>query len=265
MTTPHTHEHAQGEWPFADASNIQVITTRPVVDEQHPILLVSHDEDDGGWQFLCGTTNKTEDGRVGCLGCLVEADATLRDLADLPLGWTARRSGAGAPWERMKPKSGIDMLREAVQANGHQTILLPPQRPLWGLTVGLQQTYGQPEVLVFGLPPQVMFQMIETLAAMAAGGEKLTHGLRTDQVLERFECELRTIDPAWHGILLGPAMALYEGAPLTALQCTWPDKQGKLPHEEGFDDAYRRRQPQLELSDPEKAGMLPLLQAMGKA
>ena len=57
----------------------------------------------------------------------------------------------------------------------------------------------------------------------------------------------------------------YEGEPFTVLQCLWPDKQGKLPHEVGFDDAFRARQPHLEHADPDRASMTPLLKALGRA
>ena len=46
---------------------------------------MTHDED-GYWQLLCGTTNKSEDGRVACLGDLFERDRTIGALADLPRG-----------------------------------------------------------------------------------------------------------------------------------------------------------------------------------
>ena len=39
-------------WPFDDSPNVAVITTRQVTEDNAPILLVSHDEEDGGWQFL---------------------------------------------------------------------------------------------------------------------------------------------------------------------------------------------------------------------
>jgi hypothetical protein len=87
-------------WPFADPPNLGVITTVKVLDENKPILLVAHDQDDGGWQFLCGTSNDPGDGRVVGLDCIVAKDASLRELADLPLGWCAWRSSSSDPWQR---------------------------------------------------------------------------------------------------------------------------------------------------------------------
>ena len=40
------------DWPFADPPNVVSITVRQVVDRGEPILLVAHDAEDGGWQFL---------------------------------------------------------------------------------------------------------------------------------------------------------------------------------------------------------------------
>lgn len=260
----HDHEHAATDWSFADAVDKKVITTRPVLEEQHPILRVSHDAD-GDWQLLCGTTTADTDARAACFGCMFDKDRTLAELADLPLGWTATRPTAGAAWTREKQRTPLDRVRETIAMEGFQIVLFPPQRPIWSIAVGLQQSFDHPEVLVFGLPPQIMHQMILNLASGVRNGERFDHGSRTDAVLQNLTCELRTIDPTWHELLLGPLNPLYEGAAPRMLQCTWPDKQGKLPHEEGFDAAYRARQPQLELADPERAGMLPLLRALGRA
>ena len=86
-------------WPFAAPPNTASITTRQVL-EGAPILLVTHDADDGGWQFLCGTTDDPADARIVGLGQMYKRDATLGELASLPEGWHASRSAVGQPWHR---------------------------------------------------------------------------------------------------------------------------------------------------------------------
>lgn len=86
-------------WPFDDKPNTASITTRQVL-EGAPILLVTHDADDGGWQFLCGTTNDPEDARIVGLGRMYARDATLGELADMPEGWRAWRASPEAAWQR---------------------------------------------------------------------------------------------------------------------------------------------------------------------
>lgn len=88
-------------WPFQEGKNRAVFTTKPVIHENHPILLVSHDAE-GDWQFLCGTTNRPKDGLVVSLGCIVERDPGLGKLADLPEGWRAFRKSPKSPWQREK-------------------------------------------------------------------------------------------------------------------------------------------------------------------
>lgn len=89
----------ESSWPFNDAKNRGVFTTRPVLDGEHPILLVTHDRD-GDWQYLCGTTNDTKEARVVRLESIAENFPSIREVADLPAGWTATRGGEGEQWVR---------------------------------------------------------------------------------------------------------------------------------------------------------------------
>ncbi len=88
------------EWPFDDPPNTAAITTRSVLDDGAPILLVTHDLEDGGWQFLDGAAASSSEARVVGLGRMCARDASLLELADLPEGWRAWRPNAGAPWQR---------------------------------------------------------------------------------------------------------------------------------------------------------------------
>ena len=85
-------------WPVHEGKNRMCFTTERV-REGSPVLLVSHDKD-GDWQFLCGTTNDPREGALVRLGNMLANDNTLAEIADLPEGWTARRTGLGAKWHR---------------------------------------------------------------------------------------------------------------------------------------------------------------------
>ena len=86
-------------WPFADPPDVAVITVQAVLDGA-PILYVTHDADDGSWQFHTGGEANEEDGRVVSLELIFTSDPSVGDLADLPLGWQAWREAAGQPWAR---------------------------------------------------------------------------------------------------------------------------------------------------------------------
>lgn len=87
---------------FQEDPRLGVITTAPVLAGA-PIVMVSHDADDGGWQFLCGTTSDPADGRVVHLEDIVALDPTVNAVADLPLGWVAFRANVAGEWKR-EPK-----------------------------------------------------------------------------------------------------------------------------------------------------------------
>jgi hypothetical protein len=70
--------------------------------EARPILLVSHDEDDHGWQFLDGDEATPADAAIVGMDCVLAYDPTLAEIADLPPGWTATRTQVGAQWTRAR-------------------------------------------------------------------------------------------------------------------------------------------------------------------
>lgn len=88
------------DWPFEDPPNVATITTRPIVEGSSWIALVSHDEDDGGWQFIGPEGPVEELAMVVALRSIIERDGTIAELADLPLGWQARRDGPNSSWQR---------------------------------------------------------------------------------------------------------------------------------------------------------------------
>jgi hypothetical protein len=89
-----------GEWPFDEAENVTTMTVRQVTHGGQPILYVSHDADDGMWQFLTGGPVEMADAMIVSLREVYRIDSTIGELADLPLGWTAERSALGQPWRR---------------------------------------------------------------------------------------------------------------------------------------------------------------------
>ncbi|HYH82043.1 MAG TPA: hypothetical protein VEX86_19710 [Longimicrobium sp.] len=92
-------------WPFDQGPNVAAITTRGVVFSGAPVLLVAHYSDDDGWGFMDGRLVTMADMAVVSMAEAVQRDATLREIADLPPGWTATRPRVGAPWVRSPDES----------------------------------------------------------------------------------------------------------------------------------------------------------------
>ncbi len=97
MDTKNSHH-----WPFADPPNAASITVRQIIQGGEPILLIVHDNDDGGWQFLTGGSFDTADAMLVSLQSIIRHDPSIADLVDLPLGWAASRAAVGQPWQRQR-------------------------------------------------------------------------------------------------------------------------------------------------------------------
>ncbi|MGF1601476.1 MAG: hypothetical protein ACFCU8_05540 [Thermosynechococcaceae cyanobacterium] len=93
------------DWLFDDPPNVAVFTTRHVL-EGKGILLVTHDADDGSWQFHTGQATNEAEAKVVSLRRIVELDPSVTQLFDLPLGWAAIRPGVEAQWQRRKSSNG---------------------------------------------------------------------------------------------------------------------------------------------------------------
>ena len=89
-------------WPFEDQPDVAVFTSKRVIHEKRPIMWVTHDEDDGAWQFHDGRRVATSDAMLIGLGEIVGIDPTVLELADLPPGWEAWRETPNEPWHRKK-------------------------------------------------------------------------------------------------------------------------------------------------------------------
>jgi hypothetical protein len=89
---------------FSDPSNVAVIASRRVVFAGDWISYVSHDAEDGAWQFHGSEPEATQesDAVVVSLQSILEFDSTILELADLPIGWHASRTAKAAPWRTAK-------------------------------------------------------------------------------------------------------------------------------------------------------------------
>ncbi|WP_224772854.1 immunity protein Imm33 domain-containing protein [Pelagicoccus enzymogenes] len=88
---------------FSSPENEACFTCKHVLEENKPILYVSHDEEDGGWQFLCGAENhEEEDARIVSLLEIVKIDPRVNALYEMPEGVCAERKSKDGEWKAFK-------------------------------------------------------------------------------------------------------------------------------------------------------------------
>lgn len=88
------------DWKFPDPPHTGVYMSKAVHHGSESITFVSHDPN-GDWQFL-GDSMAESSGVLVCLHHPIDADPTLKELADLPVGWYAERAKLGEPWTRFQ-------------------------------------------------------------------------------------------------------------------------------------------------------------------
>src|SRR5581483_8559406 len=90
------------KWQFADPPNVAVFTSKNIINQTEWIQYVSHDEDDGAWQFHSAGGASDKDISIVSLEEITEMDPSVILLSDLPAGWFASRTTKEGAWKREK-------------------------------------------------------------------------------------------------------------------------------------------------------------------
>jgi Domain of unknown function (DUF4262) len=119
----------------------------------------------------------------------------------------------------------------------------PPQAG-YSYTINFPDHVGFPDVVVFGLTPVAARGLLGLVRDMLAAGTEIPIG---DELVGLLDNELRccfaAVDLAQWGPLFATAEAWYRGADFEVVQLVYPDRNGFLPYEAGFDHRLRFAQP----------------------
>lgn len=109
-------------------------------------------------------------------------------------------------------------------------------------TVGVYHTFGQPELVIFGLQGADMASWLNT--AVELGRDKGWPGVEEpfDGVIEGFDTQLREVHPSWYRALFGTALSFYRGVAVPVRQLVWPDRRGRWPWDDDATPSSRARQ-----------------------
>jgi hypothetical protein len=245
-----THRHAD-RFDFALPRNTAVFVCERI-KKGAPVLHVSHDSD-GEWQFLCGGDQHAEgqsDGpSVACLECVAADDPTLNELSDLCGDWSAERDRIGHPWRRHD--HGEDFIKDAVERWGWSIQLIEAgeseSEPTFAYTVGLYKTFAAPELIVTGLPHDVMGKMLNTCGERIKQGEVLPLGEPISEIVDGLPVMLRRVrSRESYRKHVGYAIWFNDGADFPLCQLVWPDKAGRFPGDPEANPAFATLQALLE-------------------
>lgn len=140
-----------------------------------------------------------------------------------------------------------------VDENGLHVVHVPEgdEKPAYSYSVGLWHSFGTPEVLVFGLEPEIAGDLIEAVADEAAEGRAFAVDSRHDGLLHGYSVRFVAVPDHCRTTHLPLAHWAYGDQPFPILQLVWPDKQGRWPWSPDARVGFRSVQPVL--SPPEDA------------
>lgn len=118
-----------------------------------------------------------------------------------------------------------------------------PPTPGYTYTIGFEETFGHPELVIFGLAPVAARGLLEMIATHLEAGGELPVGSFVGLLDNDLPAAVLPIEMPEHAPLFESAAVYYSRDDFRIRQFIWPDRAGKLPWDEGYDDRLRMAQP----------------------
>lgn len=119
-----------------------------------------------------------------------------------------------------------------------------PPSPAYTYTIGVPAAVGYPEIAVFGLTPVASSGILDLVVDACRGGTEIPLGIELVGLLDNdLRCLFAPIDLEQWATSFATAMAWYRGESFEIVQMLYPDRNGFMPYEAGFDQRLRFAQP----------------------
>jgi hypothetical protein len=135
-------------------------------------------------------------------------------------------------------------VRQDIDQYGVSVIHVGDVDPPFAYTVGLWQAHKHPELIVFGLPGQVMWNLLNAIAKLVKEGQRFTDKTVLQGFGGKFGVTVAPADSKYLDAYFGFGLGFYEET-FPIAQVLWPDSNGHFPGEANFDAAYAEIQPVL--------------------
>lgn len=151
-----------------------------------------------------------------------------------------------------KPESEYDsaLLADISRVGWHHVHVQSEKgEPPFAYSLGFYANYGQPEVIVFGLPAKTAQQLLNIVAIRFVGAKKPYETFRAyEDIAEGMKIAFVPVVRRYYPTYFGYAGWFYKSVKtdFPAIQMVWPDKQGHLPWELGYDKSFSKFQPMLD-------------------
>ena len=119
-----------------------------------------------------------------------------------------------------------------------------PPTPAYAYTIGVPALVGFPEIAVFGLTPVASNGLITLVIDALQGGTDIPLGIELVGLLDNdLRCMFAQVDTDAAAGTFTTLDAWYRGEPYGVVQLLYPDRNGFMPYEVGYDQRLRYAQP----------------------
>ncbi|MBO9566574.1 MAG: DUF4262 domain-containing protein [Niastella sp.] len=142
----------------------------------------------------------------------------------------------------------LDKTKTNIAKYGLQVITVSGSNylPSFAYSIGLFETYQQPEIICFGLPTELGHAIINDVAALMKNGEAIKAYTNYDNIFNSGKAEFLPVDERNIDDYFGAALNYYTTTTFPALQLVWTDRNKRFPWEDDFEETFLYDQPLLD-------------------
>jgi hypothetical protein len=119
-----------------------------------------------------------------------------------------------------------------------------PPTPAYAYSIGFPTAVHFPDVAVFGLTPVAANGLVTLVADARRGGTEIPLGIELIGLLDNeLRCMFAPIDLDRWGPWFATAASWYRGEAFEMVQLLYPDRNGFMPYEAGFEQRMTLAQP----------------------
>lgn len=118
-----------------------------------------------------------------------------------------------------------------------------PPTPGYTYTIGFESSFHHPEVVIFGLQPVAARGLIEMVAIHIDAGGTIPDGMFVGLLDNDLPAAMLPVDMSDYAELFAGATRFHGSEEYRVCQFVWPDRNGKLPWDEDYDNRLRLAQP----------------------
>lgn len=117
--------------------------------------------------------------------------------------------------------------------------------PSFAYTIGLWKNYNHPELIIFGLTPDTLHNILNIGGDIAKAGDKLIANQESDELFDNSKAYILEVNQKNLKDYFGYGIWFNEGE-FPVHQIVWTDKNHKFPWAQDFQNEFTHRQPLLD-------------------